>query len=204
MWRMVSSELDSTVVWLAASPLRTVGRFEHLVAEAVPLAEQQQALVVEHLRVDGFPWRSRDGRRASARRTARHTAVGQHIGFLERQRDDDRVQFAGAQLVAQDVGEVLFDVQQHVRSHAGAAAGSGAEHVGADGIDGTDLSGAASWFLPTWASSRMLCASLQHLLRLGDDAFAHGGQAHGALGAFEDQYPSSSSSFFTPTERSAD
>ena len=44
MWRMVSSELDSTVVWLAASPLRTVGQASSTWSRKSALAEQQQAL----------------------------------------------------------------------------------------------------------------------------------------------------------------
>ena len=81
MWRMVSSELDSTVVWLAASPLRTVGQASSTVAEAVPLAEQQQALVVEHLRVDGFL--GGPGMVGGHQHVERLVIqrLGQHIGF---------------------------------------------------------------------------------------------------------------------------
>ena len=162
--------------------------FQHLVAEAVTFAQQQQALVVEQAGVDGFflrPWM-----------LARHQHIerliverqGQYIGFVERQSDDDRVQFAIAQLVAQHMGEVFFDVQRHLRGDPVQLRNQVRKQVRADGVNGTDLERGGQLVLAGLGQFANALGLLQYLLRLGDDAFTYRGKAHGTFAALKNQH----------------
>ncbi|MNF66508.1 hypothetical protein D3C84_483020 [compost metagenome] len=62
------------------------------------------------------------------------------------------------------------------------------EQVGADGVDGADLERRGQLVLAGLGQLADALGLLEHLLRLGDDAFADRSQAHGALAALEDQY----------------
>src|SRR5690606_15108261 len=56
------------------------------------------------------------------------------------------------------------------------------------GINGTDLERRGQLVLARLGQFANALRLLQHLLRLGDDAFAHWRQANCALGALENQY----------------
>lgn len=163
--------------------------FQHLVAEAVAFAEQEQALVVEQLGIDaGLGGPGMVGRHQHIEGLVEQR-LGQDVGFLERQGDDDRVEFAGTQLVAEDMGEVLLDVQRHLRRDPVQLGNQVREQVGSDGIDGADLQRRGQLVLAGLGQLADALGLFEDLLRLGDDAFAHWRQAHGALAALEDQHP---------------
>ncbi|MNO89621.1 hypothetical protein D3C76_811100 [compost metagenome] len=179
--------LDRGVLGAFTALVQRWAGFQYLVAEAVAFTEQQQALVVEHGGVDGLFRRPRVvGRHQGAERFIVQRQ-GQHVGFVERQGDDHRVQFAVAQLFAQYVGEVLFDVQRHLRRHAVQLRDQVREQIRADGIDGTDLERGGQLVLAGLGQLANALGLLQYLLRLGDDVFADRGQAYCAFAALEDQ-----------------
>ncbi len=113
---------------------------------------------------------------------------GQDVGFVERQGDDDRVQFAVAQLVAQHVGEVFFDVQRHLRGDPVQLRDQVWEQVRADGVDRADFQRGGQLVLAGLGQFANALGLLQDLLCLGNDAFAYRGQAHGAFAALENQH----------------
>ncbi len=163
-------------------------RFEDLVAEAVAFAQQQQALVVEQGAVDSFllgpgvrGWHQHVEWLVIQRQ-------GQHIGFAERQGDDHRVQFAVAQLVAQDMGEVFLDIQGHLRGDPMQLRNQVWEQVGTDRIDRTDFQRRDQLVFPGLGQFTDALGLFQDLLCLGNNAFADWRQAHGALAALENQH----------------
>lgn len=113
---------------------------------------------------------------------------GQHVGFVERQGDDDRVELAVAQFVAQHVGEVFFDVQRHLRGDPVQLRNQVREQVRADGVDGADFQRGGQLILAGLGQFADALGLFQDFLRLGHDAFADRGQAHGALAALENQH----------------
>lgn len=113
---------------------------------------------------------------------------GQHVGFVERQGDDDRVKLAIAQFVAQHVGEVFFDVQRHLRGDPVQLWNQVREQVRTDGVDRPDLERRGQLVLASLGQFTDALGLLQDLLRLGDDAFADRGQAHRAFAALENQH----------------
>ena len=162
--------------------------FQHLIAEAVAFTEQQQALVVEQAGVDGVLLGPRVGGRHQHVERLVVERQGQHVRFVEGQGDDDRVQLAVAQFVAQHVGEVFFDIQRHLRRDAMQLRDQVREQVGADRIDRADLERRGQLVLAGLGQFANALRLLQDLLRLGNDAFAHRGEAHGALAALENQH----------------
>ncbi|MNZ94935.1 hypothetical protein D3C78_1140570 [compost metagenome] len=112
----------------------------------------------------------------------------QHVGFVERQGDDHCVEFTIAQFFAQHMGEVLFDVQRHLRCHAVQLRDQVREKVRADGVDSTDLERGGELVLAGLGQFADALRLLQYLLCLGDDAFTDWRQAHRALAALEDQH----------------
>ncbi|MCY1417326.1 hypothetical protein D9M71_328580 [compost metagenome] len=152
------------------------------------LAEQQQALVVEQFGVDGWLGGPRVAGGHQYVERLVEQLFGQHVGLFERQGDDDRVQFAGAQLVAEDVGEVFLDVQRHLRRDLVQLRNQVREQVWADGVDRADLERRNQLVFAGLGQLADALRLFEHLLRLGDDAFADRGQAHGALAALEDQH----------------
>lgn len=113
---------------------------------------------------------------------------GQDVGFVEWQGDDDRVQLAVAQLVAQHMGEVFFDVQRHLRGDPVQLRNQVREQVRADGVDRADFQRGGQLVLAGLGQFANTLGLLQDLLRLGHDAFAHWSQAHGAFAALENQH----------------
>ncbi len=110
---------------------------------------------------------------------------GQHVGFVERQGDDDRVELAVAQFVAQHVGEVFFDVQRHLRGDPVQLGNQVREQVWADGVDRADFERGSQLVLAGLGQFADALGLFQDFLCLGDNAFADRGQAHGALAALE-------------------
>ena len=84
--------------------------FQHLVAEAVAFTEQQQALVVEQLGVDGLQLRPGMAGWQQGVEGLVVQRLGQYVGLMERQGDDDGVELTGEQFVTQDMGEVFLDI----------------------------------------------------------------------------------------------
>ncbi|MNB92028.1 hypothetical protein D3C75_391200 [compost metagenome] len=162
--------------------------FQYLVAEAVAFAEQQQALVIEQAGVDGFLLCPRVLRRHQHVERLVVELQGQHVGFIERQGDDDRVELAVAQFVAQHVGEVFFDVQRHLRGDPVQLRNQVWEQVRADGVDRADFQRRGQLVLAGLGQFADALRLLEDFLRLGDDAFADRGQAHGAFAALENQH----------------
>ncbi|MNY66788.1 hypothetical protein D3C86_2042730 [compost metagenome] len=78
-------------------------------------AQQQQALVVEQAGVDAVF--AGPGVLAGHEHVERLVIERQrqYVGFIEGQGDDHCIEFAIAQLVAQHMGEVFFDIQRHLR-----------------------------------------------------------------------------------------
>jgi len=162
--------------------------FQHLVAEAVALAKQQQALVIEQAGVDGVFLRPRVG--GGHQHVERLVVERQreHVGLVERQGDDDRVQLAVAQFVAQHVGEVFFDIQRHLRCDAVQLRDQVREQVRADGVDGADFQRSGQLVLTGLCQLANALRLFQDFLGLGNNAFTHRGKAHGAFAALENQH----------------
>lgn len=130
---------------------------------------------------------------------------GQHVGFVERQGDDDRVELAVAQFVAQHVGEVFFDVQRHLRGDPVQLWNQVREQVRPDGVDRADFQRGGQLVLAGLGQFTDTLRLLQDFLRLGDNAFADRGQAHGAFTALENQHTEFVFKFFSrPPTGSAD
>lgn len=113
---------------------------------------------------------------------------GQHVGFVERQGNDDRVEFAVAQFVAQNVGEVFFNVQRHLRGDPVQLWNQVREQVWADGVDRADFQRCGQLVFAGLGQFANALGLLKDFLRLGDDAFADRGHAYGALAALENQH----------------
>ena len=150
--------------------------------------QQQQALVIERRGVDGFFLRPRV--------ICRHQYVegfivelhGQHISLIERQGDNDCVQLTVAQLVAQHVGEVLFDVQRHLRGNPVQLRNQVREQVGTHGVDRAYFKRCGQLVLASLRQFPNPLSLLKNLLRLRDDAFTHRGKTHGTLAALENKH----------------
>ena len=107
---------------------------------------------------------------------------------MERQGDDDRVQLTVAQFVAQDVSEVFFDIQRHLRSDPMQLWNQVREQVRAHGVDSAHFERGGQLVLASLGQLANALGLLQHLLCLGHNGFTHRGHAHGAFAALENQH----------------
>ena len=162
--------------------------FKDLIAEAVTFAQQQQALVVEQTGVDGlfFGPRVLTGHQHVKRLVIERQS--QDVSFLERQRDDDRVQLTVAQFVTQHVGEVFFDVQRHLRGNPVQLWNQVREQVRAHGVDRADLERGRQLILAGLCQLANPLGLLQHLLGLSHDAFTDRSDAYRTFAALENQH----------------
>ena len=113
---------------------------------------------------------------------------GQHVRFLERQGDDDRVQFAVAQFVAQHMREVFFDVQRHLRGDPVQLRDQVRKQIGANGVDRADLERGSQLVFTRLGQLANALRLLQYFLGLGHNAFTHGRESHGAFAALKNQH----------------
>ncbi len=161
---------------------------EDLVAEAVPLAEQQQALLQQVLLVDALALGPAVVGRQQHLEGLLVERLGDHVGLGEGQRDDDGVELAAAELAAQVAGEALLDVERHLRRLAGELRHQVGEEVGADGVDGADAQRARQLVAAGGGQLLDHAALLQHALGLLDDLLAQRGDLDGGFRALEQRH----------------
>ena len=92
------------------------------------------------------------------------------------------------QFVAQDMGEVFFDVQRHLRGNPVQLWNQVREQVRADGVDRAEFQRGGALVLAGLGQFADALGLLQDFLRLGHDAFTDRSQAHGAFAALENQH----------------
>ena len=106
-------------------------------------------------------------------------------GLLERERDDDHVQFALPQLLGQIDREVLADEQRHVRRMDVQSRNEPGKKVGRDRVDDAHAQRADQGVLALAGNILEALGLLQHPLRLLRDPFPDRGQANVGRGSFE-------------------
>ncbi len=125
---------------------------------------------------------------------------GQHVGFVERQGNDDGIQLTVTQLVAQHMREVFFDVQRHLRGDPVQLRDQVRKQVRTDGVDRADFQRGGQLVLAGLGQFANTLGLLKHFLRLCNDAFTDRCQAHSALAALENEHAEFVFEFLTPTD----
>ena len=161
---------------------------QRLVAQAVPLVEQQQALVRQlAFRHDRPVAELVPGRTGEAERLLEQRHGAMHAGLLG-QRDQQDVQRVGLERVDQVVGQVLPQDQPKLRKALVQFVEQQRQNVGAERRDDAETQHAGERAVAMAHQFRDLVGFLEDAAGVGDDARADRRQGHRAGGALDQRH----------------
>jgi hypothetical protein len=159
---------------------------QHMVAEAMPVAQQQHGLLLERFGAQAVPLRQGvaggycDAEGFVVERCQRQSGVREGLG------QDGAVQFAGAQHLEQLDGEVFLQHQRHLRCALDDLAHQLRQQVGADGVDDPEAQRAGQRIAAALGDLPHRGGLLQHRLGLAHQLLAQRGHRDLVAAALED------------------